>query len=123
MLGCSAAAVQANRLAAAQQLAEQCACIVVLKGSGSIIAAPGHTPFINPTGNARLATGGTGDVLAGLLGARLAALPGGDDDDLSASAVDATRRACWQHGQVADQWSPADGQLTASGLARALTSR
>lgn len=127
LLDCSAAAVQADRLAAARQLAEQCACIVVLKGSGSIIAAPGHTPFINPTGNARLATGGTGDVLAGLLGARLAALPNGgdddDDEDLFASAVDATRHACWQHGQVADQWPSAEGQLTASGLARALTSR
>jgi NAD(P)H-hydrate repair Nnr-like enzyme with NAD(P)H-hydrate dehydratase domain len=54
-------------------LAQRFACTVVLKGSGTVIATPGQVPRINPTGNARLATAGTGDVLAGLLGARLAA--------------------------------------------------
>ena len=46
---------------------------MVLKGSGTVVAAPGHIPNINPTGNAALATAGTGDVLAGMVGAKLAA--------------------------------------------------
>ena len=110
LLGCSTQEVQAQRLQAAQQLAQRFGCTVVLKGSGSVITAPEHTPVINPTGNARLATAGTGDVLAGLLGARLA---------LAASAFEAARRACWEHGQQADQW-PTGHALTANLLARRL---
>ncbi|NML14290.1 NAD(P)H-hydrate dehydratase [Azohydromonas caseinilytica] len=67
LLGCSAAQVQANRLAAAQRLADDLGAVVVLKGSGSVVAAPGALPYVNPTGNAALASPGTGDVLAGWL--------------------------------------------------------
>jgi NAD(P)H-hydrate repair Nnr-like enzyme with NAD(P)H-hydrate dehydratase domain len=73
LLGATSAQVQQGRLRAAAELAQRFACTVVLKGSGTVIATPGQVPRINPTGNARLATAGTGDVLAGLLGARLAA--------------------------------------------------
>jgi len=111
LLGCTAAAVQHDRLAAAQQLAQQFGCTVVLKGSGTVLAAPGETPLINPTGNARLATAGTGDVLAGMIGARLA---GGE------TAFAAAAAAVWLHGQAADRW-PADQALTAGALARALS--
>ena len=110
-----AAAVQADRLAAAQALADRYQCTVLLKGSGSIIAAPGQLPHINPTGNALLATGGTGDVLAGLVGARLAAGPAAS----AAAAFDAAIQACWQHGAVADDWR-APQALTASRLAQSL---
>lgn len=110
LLGISAAHIQADRLAACGQLAERFACTVVLKGSGTVIAAPGQTPIINPTGNARLATAGTGDVLAGLIGARLAA---------GLDVFEAASRAVYQHGQVADQW-PDDTPLTAGSLARTL---
>ena len=75
LLACSAADIQANRMASAQQLARRFGCTVVLKGSGTLIAQAERYRCINPTGNARLATGGTGDVLAGLLGARLAGRP------------------------------------------------
>jgi hydroxyethylthiazole kinase-like uncharacterized protein yjeF len=111
LLGSSTAAVQAHRVQAAQQLAAQFQCVVVLKGSGTVIAAPGGLPCINPTGNARLATAGTGDVLAGMLGAALA---GG------ASALDAACSAVFQHGQLADHWTArhAGQALTASGLAQ-----
>lgn len=111
LLGCSTAQVQADRLQAAHQLAEQLRCTVVLKGSGTITAASGHTPAINPTGNGLLATGGTGDVLAGLLAARLA---GG------APAFEAAWTAVYQHGQAADDW-PHHTALTASELAKTLS--
>lgn len=114
LLASTAAAVQADRLGAANALARRFGCTVVLKGSGSIVAAPGQTPRINSTGNARLATAGTGDVLAGLIGARLAAAPAGTDQALHAAAS-----ACWRHGALADAW-PAGQALTASALARTL---
>ncbi|MDP3606908.1 MAG: NAD(P)H-hydrate dehydratase [Polaromonas sp.] len=104
LLDSSTAAVQANRLDAAARLAALFQCGVVLKGSGTVIAAPGAIPVINPTGNARLATAGTGDVLAGMLGAALAAgLP----------ALEAACSAVFQHGRLADDW-PTNQSLTAS---------
>jgi hydroxyethylthiazole kinase-like uncharacterized protein yjeF len=108
LLGLSTAQVQGDRLGTAQQLADAFQCVVVLKGSGTVIASPDGTSAINPTGNARLATAGTGDVLAGMVGARLAA---GD------SAVHAARDAVYLHGQAADDW-PQGLALTASALAR-----
>jgi hydroxyethylthiazole kinase-like uncharacterized protein yjeF len=68
LLACDVAQVQSDRMHAARALAEMTACVVVLKGSGSITAASGHIAHINGTGNASLASGGTGDVLAGWLG-------------------------------------------------------
>ena len=114
LLAGTTAAVQADRLAAARTLADQYGCTVLLKGSGSVIAAPGRTPLVNPTGNARLATGGTGDVLAGLVGARLAAEPA-----QAGAAFAAAGRACWEHGVAADRW-PAGRSLTAGALARVM---
>ncbi|QXL84800.1 NAD(P)H-hydrate dehydratase [Comamonas sp. NLF-1-9] len=116
LLGSSAGEVQADRLRAASALAERHRCTVVLKGSGSIIATAGQTPGINPTGNAKLATAGSGDVLAGLIGARLAALAAPDGASIQQAVCD----ACWQHGALADHW-PAGRALTASALAQALT--
>ena len=106
LLGSSVQAVQANRLAAAGQLASSLGCTVVLKGSGSVIASPAHIPHINPSGNARLAIGGTGDVLAGMTGAALAH---------SDSAWVAACRASRLHGAMADRWQ-AHTQLTATRL-------
>ena len=87
--------VQNDRLHAAQTLAENLKCTVVLKGSGTVIAKAGTTPVINPTGNARLATGGTGDVLAGVMGARMAQGLG---------EFEAACAAVFEHGEVADEW-------------------
>lgn len=67
LLGTTTTALQLNRRLGAQQLADRFGAVVVLKGSGSVVAAPGLLPAINPSGNARLATAGTGDVLAGWL--------------------------------------------------------
>ena len=108
LLGFSTAQVQADRLAAAQTLADRFGCVVILKGAGSVIAAPGLTPYINANGNAKLATAGTGDVLAGMVGAHLAA-----SQDAFQSACTATHR----HGLAADTWSTAN-TLTASELVK-----
>jgi hydroxyethylthiazole kinase-like uncharacterized protein yjeF len=110
LLGLTTTQIQNNRLQAATQLVQRFRCTVVLKGSGTVIAALGRTPVINSTGNARLATAGTGDVLAGLVGAKLA---GGHN------AFEAACQACYQHGALADHW-PMQHALTASALAKAL---
>jgi hydroxyethylthiazole kinase-like uncharacterized protein yjeF len=110
LLGCTTGQVQNDRLQAALELAERFLCSVVLKGSGTVIAAPAQTPRINITGNGRLAIGGTGDVLAGLVGARMAQ---------GQCAFDAACTAVAQHGQLADNW-PTGEALTASRLAQKL---
>lgn len=110
LLGRSAKDVQADRLKAAHELAQSFGCVAVLKGSGTIVCASGRVPHVNPTGNARLATAGTGDVLAGLIAARLAS---------ANDAFDAASGAVFDHGRAADLWP--DGQaLTAGALARNL---
>lgn len=112
LLGVDTAQVQANRLEAACELAQKFSCVVVLKGSGSVIAAPGKLPRINTSGNARLATAGTGDVLAGLIGARLAA---------GAEGFAAACDAVYLHGKAADIWPvPLAETLTARALALSL---
>jgi ADP-dependent NAD(P)H-hydrate dehydratase / NAD(P)H-hydrate epimerase len=90
------AKVQADRLHSAQSLAERFGCSVLLKGSGSVIAGPGRVPYINPTGNASLATAGTGDVLAGWLGG-LWAQDGGAEASFAIAAS-----AAHAHGAAAD---------------------
>lgn len=72
LLDADAAAVQRDRLAAARTLASRFGAVVVLKGAGTVVAAPDGRTAINPTGGAALATGGTGDVLGGIIGALLA---------------------------------------------------
>ena len=111
LAGTSAAAVQADRIEAAQQMAERFGCVVVLKGSGTVIAAPGQPIMLNASGNALLATAGTGDVLAGMLGARLA---GG------MNGFDAACSAVFAHGHRADIWTvdKPNQALTASALAK-----
>ncbi|MBI3368735.1 MAG: NAD(P)H-hydrate dehydratase, partial [Burkholderiales bacterium] len=113
LLGLSAHEVQADRLAAAQRMADRLHCTVLLKGSGSLIAAPGRVPTINATGNARLATAGTGDVLAGWLGGLWSQSV--DADDGFASACD----AAWRHGRAAER-GPAQAPLLAADLIDAM---
>lgn len=107
LLQATTAQVQDNRLHAAQALAKRYGCTVVLKGSGTVVTAPGHAPRINPSGNARLACAGTGDVLAGFIAAGLAS----GSPPLAAACL-----AVYQHGAIADAW-PAAMPLTAAALA------
>lgn len=100
LLGRAAAEVQSDRLRAARELADSFAAVVVLKGSGTVIAAPGHAAHINSSGNAALATAGTGDVLAGWIGGVWSQR--GDPDP-----TDRARRAAihstWRHGLAAER--------------------
>ncbi len=93
LLGISAADVQADRPAAARALAERLAATVVLKGSGTVIAARDGAIVINTTGNPALATAGTGDVLSGLCGSLLA--QGWPEWEAALAGV-------WLHGMAAD---------------------
>lgn len=112
LLGSTTAEVQAHRLRSAETLAQKWGCTVVLKGSGTVIASPEQISRINPSGNGRLATAGTGDVLAGWIGAQMAQSAG-----TALAAFEAASYAVYQHGQAADTW-PADTGLTASALAQ-----
>lgn len=93
LLGVTGAAVSADRIGTAQRLCERYGAEVVLKGAGSVCALRTGRWSINPTGNPGLASAGTGDVLAGLLGALLAA-----NGDAAASL----RAGVWLHGAAAD---------------------
>lgn len=93
LLQTTASSVQSDRLGAATELASKLQCVVILKGSGTCIASPGRRPALNATGNALLATAGTGDVLAGWTAGLWSQ---------GASAWDAACRAVWQHGHAAD---------------------
>jgi hydroxyethylthiazole kinase-like uncharacterized protein yjeF len=97
LLQTTAVQVQQDRLAAAMAVAAATGATVLLKGSGTIVAAAGRLPVINPTGNAALATAGTGDVLAGWAGGLWA-------QDPQAHPADIAVRAAWQHGRAADRW-------------------
>ncbi len=101
LLGSDTAAVQADRLRAARALAQRMACVVLLKGSGSVIASPDAEAVINPTGNGLLASGGTGDVLAGWVGGFWAQLAPRHGD--ASSARLALQAGAWLHGRAADR--------------------
>lgn len=93
LLGVDTKTVQADRIGSARELAASLDSVVVLKGAGTVITDPHGAWVINPTGNPGLATGGTGDVLCGLVAALLAQ---------RLSPIDAARAAVWMHGQAAD---------------------
>jgi hydroxyethylthiazole kinase-like uncharacterized protein yjeF len=94
LLGQTASEIQADRIAAARQLADRFNAVIILKGSGTIIAAPKAVTVVNPTGNPGLASGGTGDVLAGICGAMLAqGMP----------LLEAAFASVWLHGTAADK--------------------
>lgn len=73
LLGSSVTGVQSDRISAAATAAERFECVVVLKGSRSVIADPSGRAVVNPTGGPELASAGTGDVLTGAISALLAA--------------------------------------------------
>jgi ADP-dependent NAD(P)H-hydrate dehydratase / NAD(P)H-hydrate epimerase len=134
--------VQSDRLRAAADLARRWGVVAVLKGSGTVVARPGHPGVIVSSGNAALATAGTGDVLAGLIGAlwaRIAAhaptrsrsLPAEPKhswlDRADAGAPDlsavgsAALAAAYLHGWVAHTQHPEGEAWPAGSLAQSLS--
>ena len=94
LLGITTQAVQADRVATTRTLARRFNAMVALKGCGTIIAAPDGQWFVNTTGNAGLATAGSGDVLTGFAVSLLAQ---------GWPALQATLAAVYWHGQSADR--------------------
>lgn len=85
--------IENNRPEIAKRVATKYKCIVVLKGANTVVAAPDGKVYFNMTGNAGMATGGTGDVLTGMIVSRLA---------VGESPVDAAVHSVWLHGYLAD---------------------
>ena len=98
LLGTTVADVQADREGSAVQLAEKYRCVVVLKGCGTLIADSDGALWHNATGNAGLARGGSGDILAGLAAGLLAA-----GSKQGRTPADAAVCAVWLHGAAADR--------------------
>jgi NAD(P)H-hydrate epimerase len=113
LLGCSTEEVQANRFEALEKLVSQCGQVVVLKGARTLVSAPGAEVFINSTGNAGMATAGSGDVLAGVIGAFVAR---------GISPYQAAILGVVAHGEAGDRIAATMGQdgLIASDLLDAL---
>jgi NAD(P)H-hydrate epimerase len=89
LLGCGIPEIQADRASAARRAAERYGCVVLLKGAGTVVAAPDGRIAVNPTGTPALATAGTGDVLSGVIGALLGR---------KLSPFDAARVGAYVHG-------------------------
>ncbi len=93
LTGMSVGEIQADRVTAARGWAERLGAVMVLKGAGTVCAAPEGETWINPTGNSGMASGGMGDILSGMIGALLA---GGAD------SLPAAYAGVWMHGRAAD---------------------
>jgi ADP-dependent NAD(P)H-hydrate dehydratase / NAD(P)H-hydrate epimerase len=107
LLGRDVAAVQADRVASARELAATTGATAVLKGAGSLIADPAGSVWINASGSPALATPGSGDALSGMIGA----LAAQGDDPLAAVLA-----AVWLHGAAGDEHG-ADSGLAAGEIA------
>ena len=114
LTGLSIAEIQANRLEVARKFAREHELIVVLKGHRTLIAAPDGTVWVNPTGNPGMATGGTGDVLTGMVAGLIAQHP--------QHALEATALAVYLHGLAGDLANESVGEssLVATDLVRFL---
>lgn len=93
LLGLTPEEIQLDRVTSARELATRFRAIVVLKGAGTVVAASDGRIAINSTGSPALATAGTGDVLAGLIGGLLAQ---------QFDPWQATLAAVWLHGRAGD---------------------
>lgn len=93
LLGWTVQAVNERRIEAARAVAKSRGAVVVLKGYRSIVAAPTGALWVNPTGGPALATAGSGDVLAGIIGGLLAQ---------GLQPLEAAIAGAWIHGRAGD---------------------
>lgn len=104
LLHCTTKEIQSDRQAAAEKIAKQYHAVVVLKGHHTLIACPGEETLLNPTGCSGMATGGSGDVLAGMITSFLAQ---------GCSPYDAAKIGVYLHGIAGEQ---ASNQLSEHGM-------
>jgi len=102
LMGLTAQEVNADRVRAVRSLSTMTQVVVVLKGARTAIAREDGTVFLNPTGNPGLASGGTGDVLAGVCGALLAQ---------GLSTEDAAVTGVYAHGLAGDLVAKRAGKM------------
>jgi NAD(P)H-hydrate epimerase len=115
LLMTSAANIQSNRAAALRELSKKFGnAWVVLKGHETLVGRAEGNIFVNPSGNAQLAQGGSGDLLAGFIAGLLA------QPALQADVEKTLRYAVWQHGAVADKLSLTRNNWTVEDLATEL---
>lgn len=101
LLGCSGAEVQRDRFGAARALVERFGCVVVLKGAGTVVAAPERKPYVVTAGNPGMSVGGMGDLLTGVIAAlRAQGLP----------AFDAAACGALLHSVAGDDAAVDDGE-------------
>ncbi len=115
LLGTSTAEVQASRIDTACRLAREFHSVVLLKGAGTVLAAPTGRWGIVRAGNPALANAGTGDVLAGVVAGMLCQNP---------VAFEAAGTAAWAHAAAGDRWAaqhPMQRGLSAAVLADLVT--
>ena len=94
--------VQADRIGVARRYAQAHGCVLVLKGQGTVVAFPDGRAWINPTGSPGMATGGSGDILTGLVSGFLAQFP----DDARAAVL----AAVYLHGLAGELAAKALGE-------------
>ncbi len=114
LAACSVAEVQRDRLRIVRAFAREHAVIVVLKGDRTLVASPNGTTWVNPTGNPGMATGGTGDILTGIVAGFMAQHP--------SRTFEAVITAVYLHGLAGDVACESMGEhsLTATDLLPAL---
>src|SRR5215472_17124695 len=114
LVGCSTAIVQKDRLGIARQFSRDHELIVVLKGHRTLVVQPDGEAWVNMTGNPGMATGGTGDILTGMVAAMLAQNP---KDPMMAACA-----AVYLHGLAGDVVGETVGEhsLVATDLLRGL---
>lgn len=103
LMGVTAEEIEKDRIGYAKTLSEKLSCTVVLKGSITVVASSGRVYF-NVTGNSGMATGGSGDVLAGMIAAFCAT---------GMKCTDAAVTAVYLHGAAGDKASAAYGEISA----------
>lgn len=114
LTGLTIAEVQSSRVEVARKFAREHELIVVLKGHRTLIASPAGEVWVNPTGNPGMATGGTGDVLTGIVAGLIAQYP--------QRVFEATVLAVYLHGLAGDLAANVLGEssLVATDLVRYL---
>ena len=114
LTGMSTAAIQRDRVNVARNFAQEHGLILVLKGDRTIVAGPDGEAWVNPTGNPGMATGGTGDILTGIVAGFLAQFP--------KRPFEAVIAAVYLHGLAGDVACEGSGEqaLVATDLIKAL---